>query len=118
VKKPIETFEAFWPFYLGEHSVSATRWLHFAGSSLAVFCVGMAVVRANLGYLVAALVAGYGFAWFSHFLIERNRPATFSYPLWSFVADWKMWALMLTGRLGPELHRFGIVPKSPEAARH
>jgi hypothetical protein len=45
-----------------------------------------------------------------HFFVEHNRPATFKYPLWSFGADWKMWALSLAGRLGPELERAGVKP--------
>jgi hypothetical protein len=111
----IASFEAFWPFYLGEHSLPATRWFHFVGSWIALLNLVTAAVTQTPWYLLSALVSGYAFAWVSHFFIEKNRPATFTYPLWSFAADWKMWAFMMTGRLGPELQRLNITPKAPGA---
>ncbi len=104
----MKTWSEFWPFYLNEHRKPATRWLHFAGSSLALFLFTLAIVSSRPGLVLAAILSGYAFAWVSHFGIERNRPASFKYPLWSLLADWKMWALMITGRLGPELKRLGI----------
>jgi hypothetical protein len=116
--KTITTFEAFWPFYLGEHSLPITRWFHFVGTTFALLNLISAVVFLSPMYVVSALLSGYAFAWVSHFFIEKNRPATFTYPLWSFIADWKMWAFMATGRLGAELTKFNIVPKTqaPSAA--
>lgn len=104
----MQTFAEFWPFYLREHSRPATRALHLAGTTLALLLLaGAAALRS--GWLVlAALVCGYAFAWVGHFFVEHNRPATFKYPLWSLAADWKMWALILAGRLGPELERAGV----------
>jgi hypothetical protein len=110
--KRIATFKEFWPFYLGEHSLPSTRVMHFVGSWVALFNVAAFGFTLSPGYLLAAILSGYAFAWVSHFFIEKNRPATFTYPAWSFAADWKMWAFMLTGRLGSELERFGIRPKS------
>ncbi len=102
------TFAEFWPFYLREHSQPATRTLHFAGTTLSLALL-FAAVALHDGWLVpAAVVCGYAFAWVGHFFVEHNRPATFEYPLWSLAADWKMWALALTGRLAPELRRAGI----------
>jgi hypothetical protein len=92
-------FADFYPFYLGEHSRPATRRLHFAGSCLGLICLLLLVLSGNLWWLVAALVCGYAFAWFAHFAVEKNRPATFSQPLYSFMGDWKMFWQMLTGQI-------------------
>ncbi len=100
-----ETFADFWPFYVREHSLPACRAIHFVGSTLALVVVGAAIWLGNPWLLLATPVVGYGFAWYSHFFIEKNKPASFKYPLWSFMADWKMWALILTGRMGAEVDR-------------
>ncbi len=107
----IGSFAEFWPFYVREHSVPACRALHFIGSSLAIAIVVAAVSRNNYPLLLAAPVVGYGFAWFGHFVIEKNKPASFKYPLWSFVADWKMWAMILTGRMGAEVQKASATSK-------
>lgn len=106
--KKFQTFEEFWPFYLGEHSQSATRWMHFFGSSCALGLAVSGIVTSSWVMFPAAVVCGYAFAWISHFFIEKNRPATFTYPLWSLIADWKMWLMMATGRLNAELTRLQI----------
>ena len=93
------SFGDFYPFYLSEHSQAATRRLHFLGSSLSLACLLALVVTGNLWWLVAGLVCGYGFAWFSHFAFEKNRPATFRQPLYSFMGDWKMFWQILTGQI-------------------
>ena len=102
------TFAEFWPFYLREHSKPRTRALHYIGTSLVVALAVVALVTANWWLLVALPIAGYFFAWIAHFGVEKNRPATFTYPAWSLKADFKMWWLWLTGRLGPELERAGV----------
>ena len=103
-----ESFTDFWPHYLREHSRSSTRALHYAGTSLVVALAIVALASGRYRLLIALPIAGYAFAWAGHALLERNRPATFTHPLWSLAADFKMWALWLAGRLGPELERAGV----------
>jgi hypothetical protein len=103
------TFGEFWPFYLHLHRMKETRLLHFAGLLLAVFWIVGSVILAQFALLWAAPVIGYGFAWWAHMFIERNRPATFKYPVWSLRADFYMFGLWLTGRLNRELTRYKIV---------
>lgn len=102
------TFAEFWPFYLREHSKPRTRALHYAGTSLVVAIAVFALATGRYRWLLALPVAGYFFAWIAHFGVEKNRPATFTYPLWSLAADFRMWWLWLTGRLGPELEKAGV----------
>lgn len=102
------TFAAFWPFYLREHSRPATRALHYIGTTLVVAVAVFALVSGRYWWLCVMPLAGYFFAWVAHFRVEKNRPATFTYPLWSLAADFRMWWLWLTGRLGPELARAGV----------
>ena len=97
-KAKIATYGEFWPLYLREHAHPLNRRLHFLGTSIALALIIAAVVMADARYLLGALLSGYGFAWIGHFFIEKNRPATFTYPLWSFVSDWRMWLLTLLRR--------------------
>ena len=98
------SFDEFWPYYVREHSRPASRNLHFIGSTLAIVIVLVGALY-NPWLLLAVPIVGYGFAWIGHFAIEKNRPATFKYPLWSLIADWKMWALMLVGRMSAEVEK-------------
>ena len=104
----IATYQEFWPFYLREHSRLATRRLHVFGTTLAGVFLVAGVAAADIRFVVAGIVSGYLFAWLAHFLIERNRPATFRYPLWSLWADISMCGMFWTGRLNGELARHGI----------
>jgi hypothetical protein len=96
---PIGSFAEFWPFYLRQHRNPLTRAFHFVGTNAALVLALAAIWRRDVRLLLDGLVVAYGLAWISHYFIEKNRPATFRYPLWSFAADWKMWALIWTGRL-------------------
>lgn len=102
------TYDEFWPHYLREHADPRTRLIHVAGTALALALLLWGVLVGPLWLLVAAVVAGYGFAWLSHLLVERNRPATFSHPLWSLWSDLRMAWLLVTGRLEAELRRAGV----------
>ena len=93
------SFREFYPFYLSEHRNPTCRKLHFAGTSLVIGIVVLAIVTANPWWLLAMPVAGYGFAWVGHFAFEKNRPATFTYPAWSFMGDWVMYWQLLTGKI-------------------
>lgn len=103
-------FRDFWPYYLQEHAHPGTRMLHYAGTSIVVALVASATLFEKRWLLAALPVAGYGFAWAGHLLIERNRPATFRYPLWSLRADFVMWQRFLTGHIGQDLDDAGVRP--------
>lgn len=105
-----ETFNEFWPFYLSEHRSPESRLLHVLGTALALAFIVMLALTGNLWFLLAAALAGYSLAWVGHFLVERNRPATFRYPIWSLMGDFRMFALACTGQLNRELARHGIDP--------
>ena len=92
-------FAEFYPHYLAEHANTTCRRLHFVGTSLGLAAVIVAFATLNFWWLLAGLVAGYGCAWIGHFFFERNRPATFRHPVYSFAGDWVMWRDMLTGRM-------------------
>jgi hypothetical protein len=102
------TYAEFWPFYLREHSKPQTRGLHYIGSIASVVVLIWAVATQSWWWLLVVPVAGYAFAWFAHFFIEKNKPATFKAPLWSLISDYRMCALWLTGRLGNELMKYQI----------
>lgn len=94
-----QSFRAFFPFYLKEHSNPTNRRLHFAGTTLVIGLTLAAIVTGQPKLLIALPFAGYGFAWFGHFIVEKNRPATFKYPLWSLMGDFRMYGMMLQGKL-------------------
>lgn len=104
------SFAEFWPHYLREHSRPQTRALHYVGTSLVVGLAFFSLVTGRWLLLALLPVVGYLFAWIGHFGVEKNRPATFTYPLWSLAADFRMWWLWLSGRLKPELERAGVEP--------
>jgi hypothetical protein len=101
----IATFREFWPFYVGEHVKPITRTLHFIGSTLVLAIVATAVVTGRPWLLLATPIAGYGFAWVGHFGFEKNKPASFKYPAWSFLADWVMYGKILSGTMRAEVER-------------
>ncbi|MDH3646683.1 MAG: DUF962 domain-containing protein [Gammaproteobacteria bacterium] len=92
-------FKSFYPFYLNEHSDRMCRRLHFIGTGLVIATFLVAIVGSNWRLLWLLPLFGYGFAWAGHFLFEKNRPATFKYPVYSLIGDFVMFRDMLTGRI-------------------
>ena len=93
------SFREFYPFYLSEHRNRTCRRLHFVGSALVLVVIATAIVTRDAMWLLAAPIAGYGFAWVGHFAFEKNRPATFQHPVYSLMGDWAMFRDMLSGRI-------------------
>ncbi len=94
-----KSFAEFYPFYLSQHQNQICRRLHFVGSSLGLLGLGAALVTGKKRYVAAGIVAGYGCAWVGHFFFEHNKPATFQYPVYSFMGDWVMYKDMVTGKI-------------------
>lgn len=93
------SFAEFYPYYLGEHSNPTCRRLHFVGTSLVIALLAYTIGSGKWLLLLAVPVFGYGFAWVGHFFIEKNRPATFTYPLYSLAGDFVMFRDILLGKL-------------------
>lgn len=103
------TMEEFWPFYMNQHSKPATRRWHFAGTLASILCFIYSLCF-NWWFVFFVPLFGYGLAWYSHFFVEKNFPATLSHPFWSLLCDFKMFGLMLTGQLDREIKRLGKRP--------
>jgi hypothetical protein len=97
--RTLRTFAEFYPFYLGEHRNGTCRRLHFTGMTLGLVCLALLALTGNGWWFLAALVAGYGCSWAGHYVFEKNRPATFKRPLYSFMGDCRMYKDMWTGRV-------------------
>lgn len=105
----IDNYSDFWDFYVREHSKPLTRLLHFIGTSLGIVALAWLIWRGTWYYFPACFLIGYAFAWFAHFVVEKNRPATFKYPFWSFISDYKMMFYMATGRMKSEVERVNTI---------
>ena len=110
-REHIGTYKEFWPYYLQQHSSPRTRALHYLGTGLALLSILALIATFNPWFLLLALVAGYAPAWIGHFFIEKNRPATFTYPLWSLFSDFRMACDWLFGTLPKELEKAGVLPR-------
>jgi hypothetical protein len=113
----LETFEEFWDYYVGEHKKKATRIFHFVGTTAAMGCLAGGLLTRQRWLLLIAPFCGYGPAWFSHFFIENNKPATFKYPVWSLQADFVMWWKMVQGKMQAEVDRVERAEKTRAAER-
>jgi hypothetical protein len=97
--KDVKSFSQFYPLYLKEHSNRTCRRVHFIGSSLALICLVLAITRGQPLFILLGLICGYGFAWLGHFGFEKNKPASFKRPFYSFVGDWVMYKDIWVGRI-------------------
>lgn len=93
------SFAEFYPFYLGEHQNSICRILHFCGISVALAVTVLALWSGQYWLIAVAVIQGYAWAWIGHFVFEKNKPASFKQPLYSFIGDWVMWFQLLTGKI-------------------
>tara|TARA_B110000438_G_scaffold247867_1_gene250241 strand:- start:1577 stop:1891 length:315 start_codon:yes stop_codon:yes gene_type:complete len=96
MEKKYNSFKEFYPHYLSEHQNYICRSLHFYGN----FCVIGIILLSfyNIKILITAPIVGYGLAWIGHIFFEKNNPATFSYPIYSFIGDWVMFNDILLGK--------------------
>ena len=104
-RREMKSFSEFWPHYVTEHSKPATRALHAVGTTVGAACAVALLARGKWRWLPLVFVPGYGAAWAGHFFVEHNHPATFKHPLWSLIGDYKMIALMLSGKMEEESER-------------
>lgn len=98
-EKEFKSFSAFYPFYLSQHQNKTCRRLHFIGSGLIIFMLTYIVITTAWQLLWGLPLIGYGFAWVGHFFFEKNKPATFTYPIYSLIGDWVMFKDILLGKL-------------------
>lgn len=101
-------YREFFDYYLREHQKPLTRAFHYVGTVAGSLCLLALILTLNWWWLPIGLVIGYGMAWVSHFSVERNKPAAFKYPLWSYVSDYRMLYLAMTGQLKTALRRAGV----------
>ena len=98
MEKRYTNFKDFYPYYLSEHSHKATKLLHFIGTSISLYFLFNFFRTFDFIYIIFSLLSGYGFAWVSHFFIEKNKPATFKYPFYSFIGDHLMFIEIFMGK--------------------
>jgi len=98
-ERKFASYDEFFDFYLRQHSNPRNRMLHATGTILGIAVVVGAIITGHPWYALLFFPIGYGLAWTGHFALEKNKPATFGHPLWSFISDFRMIGLMLTGRL-------------------
>ncbi|MEP6674260.1 MAG: DUF962 domain-containing protein [Ferruginibacter sp.] len=102
-EKKYKSFWSFYPYYLTEHGDKKNRMLHFTGTAILIILVIASIVLQKWWMLILVPICGYGFAWFGHFFFEKNKPATFTYPLYSLGSDFVMFWHILTGQIQKKL---------------
>ena len=107
---PIKDYHQFYRFYLTEHRNIMSRRLHFAGSSIGLYFFSKAILKRKPRYFIYGLVSGYACAWVGHFVFEKNKPASFKQPLYSFISDWRMFSDVLRGNLSLQDRALDKIP--------
>lgn len=102
-ERKYKDFKSFYPYYLTEHADAKNRLLHFSGTLLLLVCLVAGIITGKWWLFIFIPVMGYGFAWTGHFFIEKNKPATFTYPLFSLASDFVMFWHIITGQIGVKL---------------
>ena len=108
-RRPFDSFDEFWPFYVLEHARPETQAIHAVGTSLGVAAAATALLTGRKWLIPAGLALAYGAAWYSHFRIEKNKPASFKYPVYSFLADFKMVGKIAQGEMSEEVRRARMI---------
>jgi len=111
----MKSFSEFWPFYVRQHAHKGNRNLHFVGTTLSLLSI-VAGIEVNAWFFVAAPICGYFFAWLGHLGIEKNRPATWQHPVWSLLGDFRMFGLIIAGRMDQEVEKFAGSEKNKEVS--
>ncbi|MCH9699017.1 MAG: DUF962 domain-containing protein [Gammaproteobacteria bacterium] len=93
------SFQEFYPFYLSQHRNRICRRLHFIGTLSVLVILFSSLMTSSWLMLLLMPICGYGFAWLGHILFEHNKPATFSYPIYSLIGDWVMFKDILYGKI-------------------
>lgn len=109
--KKYTTFRSFYNYYLTEHADSKNRMLHFIGTAFLLICLIAGIITSKWWLFALIPFLGYGFAWAGHFFIERNRPATFTYPLYSLAGDFLMFWHIITGQITKKLNAANLAQK-------
>jgi len=94
-----QNLKEFYPFYISQHENKVCRRLHFIGTSFMILLLLFVFITGEWQKLIFLPLIGYGFAWVGHFFYEKNKPATFTYPWFSFVCDWIMYKDIIIGRI-------------------
>lgn len=97
--RKFKSFSEFYPYYLSEHADPVNRRLHFFGTLLTIIVVLCVIITQVWIGLILVPILGYGFAWIGHYFVEKNKPATFTYPLYSLMGDWVMFKDIIAGKI-------------------
>ncbi len=93
------SFKEFYPYYLEQHQNITSRRLHFLGTCLVLIVLAYVITSENWQSLFILPLVGYIPAWVGHFFYEKNKPATFKYPIYSLLGDFKMFYEVITNKL-------------------